>query len=1095
MCNTTSLLKLLCSALFIFISAYNTQATTYTVTSALDAGAGSLRSAITSANADPNTPHLIQFSLASGTTISLVTTLPAITNTTVIDGTTAIGYTSNIPGVILSCTGLAHGLRVNNAANCEIYGIQILNAVNGIYIFGDNADGFIIGASDKRNVIHSCNQYQIYIESADNGLIQNNYIGCDVTGSNGFAATGNGLTFISGADNNLIGGTQTGTGNLIAGGTSAAVRIGSYFGQASLGSSGNIFYGNKIGGTGTLAWYGWAFWIDGNSDNNIIGGVLPGEANDMQNATNGNMGNGYGNLVVGVNEIEAEGNQIRGNNMDCAFGNGIMLVPSANGGNNNIATPAITGMNANILSGTAIPGTIIDIYEGSLCNDVYGNCKASNYITTTTTDGGGIWSVDLTAFSAFNGVNVVATATTTAEGTSGFSPCYGPLVINAPVNITCNPNGNLILFTNYDGGELNIHVDVNIPNLKIGICSFEPVTVNITGAFSSNVTQVLYAGFNPTQGNNNCGFGILNTTINGVPASNYTILTQPPATISSPNGYNAGIICAYSCDMSNWQGGCNTIDQITDYFTSQLGGTLYSLNAQYCCWQPSNIYAVSSLSGACCLNTSTNTVISYTGSPYCANIAAPQNVNITGSTLGSFTAVPAGLNIDPVTGAITPLGSIAGTYQVTFTGPGCPDFTTSTTVVIDNGPSANISYPGTQFCQSGTNPIPNINGVTGGNFSSFPAGLVVQSSTGEINLAGSTPGNYSVVYSTSGICPASDTITIVIIPAINASFSYSDTLFCVTQNDPTAQLFAGASYGIFSASPSTLVFSNASNGTIDLSASAAGTYIVINTVNGSNGCAGSTANYTISIVEAPSATISYAAGTYCEGSPQVINANFSGSTGGQFSAVPAGLSINQTNGSININLSNAGNYTVTYSIANAGNCGPLSTSTSFQIAAAPNVQLTPSVTIEDGNNVTLIANGGGLYTWSTGQTGDSITVSPDSTARYCVSANLNGCVDTACTMVYVETACGELFIPNSFSPNNDANNDFQCVLGNCIESMNFNVYNRWGELVFESISQSICWDGTFKGKDCNSGVYFYTFEGRTIKGEQVFRKGNINLFR
>jgi gliding motility-associated-like protein len=653
----------------------------------------------------------------------------------------------------------------------------------------------------------------------------------------------------------------------------------------------------------------------------------------------------------------------------------------------------------------------------------------------------------------------------------------------------------LILFTNYDGGELNIHVDVNIPNLKIGICSFEPVTVNITGAFSSNVTQVLHAGFNPTQGNNNCGFGILNTTINGVPASNYTILTQPPTTISSPNGYNAGIICAYSCDMSNWQGGCNTIDQITDYFTSQLVGTLYSLNAQYCCWQPSNIYAVSSLSGACCLNTSTNTVISYTGSPYCANIAAPQNVNITGSTLGSFTAVPAGLNIDPVTGAITPLGSIAGTYQVTFTGPGCPDFTTSTTVVIDNGPSANISYPGTQFCQSGTNPIPNINGVTGGNFSSFPAGLVVQSSTGEINLAGSTPGNYSVVYSTSGICPASDTITIVITPAINASFSYSDTLFCVTQNDPTAQLIAGASYGIFSASPSTLVFSNASNGTIDLSASAAGTYIVINTVNGSNGCAGSTANYTISIVEAPSATISYAAGTYCEGAPQIINANLSGTTGGQFSAVPAGLSINQSNGSINLNTSNAGNYTVTYSVANTGNCGPLSTSTSFQIGAAPNIQLTPSVTIEDGNNVTLIANGSGLYTWSTGQTGDSITVSPDSTARYCVSANLNGCVDTACTMVYVETACGELFIPNSFSPNNDANNDFQCVLGNCIESMNFNVYNRWGELVFESTSQSVCWDGTFKGKECNSGVYFYTFEGRTIKGEQVFRKGNINLFR
>ena len=122
----------------------------------------------------------------------------------------------------------------------------------------------------------------------------------------------------------------------------------------------------------------------------------------------------------------------------------------------------------------------------------------------------------------------------------------------------------------------------------------------------------------------------------------------------------------------------------------------------------------------------------------------------------------------------------------------------------------------------------------------------------------------------------------------------------------------------------------------------------------------------------------------------------------------------------------------------------------------------------------LIASGGGLYTWSTSQTGDSIVVSPDSTSRYCVSANLNGCVDTACTMVYIETACAELFIPNSFSPNNDANNDFQCVLGNCIESMNFNVYNRWGELVFESTSQSICWDGTYKGRDLKASDYQIT---------------------
>jgi hypothetical protein len=154
--------------MLIVLSTCAVRATTYTVTSALDAGAGTLRSAITLANADPNVPHLIQFNLTSGTTINLVTALPDITRTMVIDGTTVVGYTNNVPGILLNCSGATHGLRVNNAPNCEIFGMEIFNAVNGIYINGDNADGFIIGAIDKRNVIHSCNQYQLNIESADN---------------------------------------------------------------------------------------------------------------------------------------------------------------------------------------------------------------------------------------------------------------------------------------------------------------------------------------------------------------------------------------------------------------------------------------------------------------------------------------------------------------------------------------------------------------------------------------------------------------------------------------------------------------------------------------------------------------------------------------------------------------------------------------------------------------------------------------------------------------------------------------------------------------------------------------------------------------
>jgi hypothetical protein len=67
----------------------------------------------------------------------------------------------------------------------------------------------------------------------------------------------------------------------------------------------------------------------------------------------------------------------------------------------------------------------------------------------------------------------------------------------------CNQNGNLIIYSNYDGGIVTINVDQNIPNLKIGICTYEPVQVTLTGPFVGNVTQVIYGGFNSIQGNNN----------------------------------------------------------------------------------------------------------------------------------------------------------------------------------------------------------------------------------------------------------------------------------------------------------------------------------------------------------------------------------------------------------------------------------------------------------------------------------------------------------------------------------------------------------------------------------------------------------------
>jgi len=157
----------------------------------------------------------------------------------------------------------------------------------------------------------------------------------------------------------------------------------------------------------------------------------------------------------------------------------------------------------------------------------------------------------------------------------------------------CSPTGNIAVFTNYDGGILNINCDVNIPNLKIGICTYEWCTVNITGPFAGNVTAVRYAGF--IGQNNHCGYGVQPITVTGVPTNIVTILFAPPATQSDPNG-NPNIICAYQCGPGN-QGGCNTSSQVAAYFTSTLSGTLRSYETQYGCWN--NVTKSLSLSGCC----------------------------------------------------------------------------------------------------------------------------------------------------------------------------------------------------------------------------------------------------------------------------------------------------------------------------------------------------------------------------------------------------------------------------------------------------------------------------------------------------------------
>jgi gliding motility-associated-like protein len=88
-----------------------------------------------------------------------------------------------------------------------------------------------------------------------------------------------------------------------------------------------------------------------------------------------------------------------------------------------------------------------------------------------------------------------------------------------------------------------------------------------------------------------------------------------------------------------------------------------------------------------------------------------------------------------------------------------------------------------------------------------------------------------------------------------------------------------------------------------------------------------------------------------------------------------------------------------------------------------------------------------------------------------------------------------IFVPNTFTPNNDGKNDVLYVYGNTIAKMKLRVYNQWGQFIYESLNIQNGWDGTYKGDVQPNGVYVYFLEAEFNDGTKTTKKGTITLLR
>ena len=160
--------------------------------------------------------------------------------------------------------------------------------------------------------------------------------------------------------------------------------------------------------------------------------------------------------------------------------------------------------------------------------------------------------------------------------------------------------------------------------------------------------------------------------------------------------------------------------------------------------------------------------------------------------------------------------------------------------------------------------------------------------------------------------------------------------------------------------------------------------------------------------------------------------------------------------------------------------------------------------VPTGEEVTLSAEPDGYsYSWSPAlnvenPNAQETTATVYETTIFTVIISDGVCTKTASVKVnpfpYI---CDEpfIFVPNAFTPNGDGENDLLIVRSLIVEDIIFRVYNRWGEMVYETNSMHTSWDGTFRGKMLDPDVYDYYLEGHCIDGQEFLIKGNITLIR
>ena len=678
------------------------------------------------------------------------------------------------------------------------------------------------------------------------------------------------------------------------------------------------------------------------------------------------------------------------------YGVQMMVYSSVNCGRGTVTSytcwnPGVYSTGMSVVTATGLtPGNtyylMIDGYAGDVCNYVIG---AGSGIQTVQVDvttpnasiclgqsanlnvsGGNntyVWSPP-TGLSATSGSSVtftptaVGTYTFTATSSNGSAICPQPLTDSQIITVRANATPTFTQLPNICQNS----VAPLLPTISTN-------TVGITGTWNSAInTSTLGTSiytFNPTTGQ--CAIpSTMQVTISPSPVATFNYIALPycqNASNPSPTFSGGGVAGVFTSTTGL---SINATTGVIDLAASTAG--TYTVT---------NTIAAS---GSCAQVVATAQVtitalpvatFNYNSTTYCKTGANPILAFTAGGVAGVFSS-STGLTITSA-GAIDLSTSTPGNYIITNTiaaSAGCGVVTATFAISISLSSVATFSYTGTPYCSNATNPSPTFSGGGGAGVFTSTTGLIINATTGAIDLAASTAGAYTVTntVAASGSCAqvvATSQVTITALPV--ATFNYNSATYCKTGANPTLAFTAGGVAGVFSSSTGLTI---TSAGAIDLSTSTPGNYIITNTIAASTGCGVVTATFAIAITAPPVATFSYTGTPYCSNATNPSPTFSGGGVAGVFTST-TGLIINAATGVINLAASTAGAYTVTNTIAASGSCAQVVATSQVTITALPvaTFNYNSATYCKTGANPTLAFTAGGVAGVFSSSTGLTIT--------------------------------------------------------------------------------------------------------------------------